>query len=103
MAREKSRAPPSGGERFGVAQTLGRLAALAAAAQPERALTLAGAADAVYEDLGARRTPAERQKLERWLLPLRETLNTEDANAAWARGRDRLFSAQKHPCMQMRQ
>jgi predicted ATPase/DNA-binding CsgD family transcriptional regulator len=77
-----------GGERVGVGQTLERLAALAAAtAQPERALTLAGAADALYEHLGARRTPAERQKLERWLVPLRETLDAELANAAWARGR----------------
>jgi DNA-binding CsgD family transcriptional regulator len=69
-------------------QTLEHLAVLAAAtAQPERALMLGGAADALYEHLGARRTPAERQKLDRWLLPLRETLDTERANATWARGR----------------
>ena len=54
-----------GGERNGMADTLDRLAALAAScAQPERALHLTRAADALYAELGARRFPAEQQKLE---------------------------------------
>src|SRR5205814_1064412 len=77
-----------GGERFGVAQTLEKLGALAAVgAHREHALTLMGAADALYEDLGAQRTPADRLQVERWLLPVRKTLNTEEANAAWTHGR----------------
>jgi DNA-binding CsgD family transcriptional regulator len=77
-----------GGERNGIADTLDRLAALAAScAQPVRALQLAGAADALYRELGAKRYPAEQQKLNRWLLPLRAGFGEESADQLIARGR----------------
>jgi DNA-binding CsgD family transcriptional regulator len=77
-----------GGERNGIADTLDRLAALAAScAQPERALQLAGAADALYRELGARRFPAEQQKLERWLLPQCTALGQQAADEFIAKGR----------------
>jgi DNA-binding CsgD family transcriptional regulator len=76
------------GERFGIAQTLDRLAALAAMSQqPQRALQLAGTADALYDVIGARRTPAELFKREQWLPPLREAVGREAADEAWAAGR----------------
>jgi DNA-binding CsgD family transcriptional regulator len=76
-----------GGERNGMAETLDRLAALAATcAHPERALQLAGAADALYGELGTRRTPAEQQKLERWLLPLRTAFGEQAADDLIAQG-----------------
>jgi DNA-binding CsgD family transcriptional regulator len=77
-----------GSERNGIADTLDRLAALAAScAQPARALQLVGAADALYDELGARRFPAEQQKLERWLLPLRAAFGEQAADDLIARGR----------------
>jgi predicted ATPase/DNA-binding CsgD family transcriptional regulator len=77
-----------GGERNGIADTLDRLAALAAScAQAERALQLAGAADAVYTELGAGRFPAEQQKLERWLLRLRATFGEQAADDLMSHGR----------------
>jgi DNA-binding CsgD family transcriptional regulator len=59
----------------------------ATCAQPDRALRLAGAAAAVYQDLGATRTPAEQQNLERWLVPLCEAVGEQTANGLMARGR----------------
>jgi non-specific serine/threonine protein kinase len=53
----------------------------------ERALRLAGAGDALYERLGTQRPPAERQKLERWLQPVRDKTGSKAAEAAWAQGR----------------
>jgi ATP/maltotriose-dependent transcriptional regulator MalT len=77
-----------GGERNGMADTLDRMAALAAScAQPARALQLAGAADALYDELGARRFPAEQQKLERWLRPLRAAFGEQAADEMMANGR----------------
>ena len=76
------------GERFGIVRTFDRLARLAAlCSDSERALTLVGAADRILQDLGAQRTPAEQQMLERWLLPLRDRAGGEAADAAWSKGR----------------
>jgi len=51
-----------GGERWAMTQSLERLAALAATrGHSERALRLVGAGEALYERLGTRRPPAERQ------------------------------------------
>jgi DNA-binding CsgD family transcriptional regulator len=55
--------------------------------QSERALRLAGASDALYEHLGTRRPLADRQKLDQWLVPLRETFGQHAADAVWADGR----------------
>jgi non-specific serine/threonine protein kinase len=76
------------GERLAMTQSLERLAALdARRGQTERALWLAGAADALYDRLGIRRPRAERQKLELWLLPMRDMLGSEAVEAAWQQGR----------------
>jgi hypothetical protein len=76
-----------GGELLLIAQTLDRLAALAASGtQRERALLLAGAADALYKKFGARRTPAEQQNVERWLVPLRNALGEQATDDLWAQG-----------------
>ena len=51
------------GERLGIGDSLERLAALASACrQPERAVRLAGAADALYEQLGIRRSYLEETR-----------------------------------------
>jgi DNA-binding CsgD family transcriptional regulator len=77
-----------GGERVLIAQTLDRLAALAdMCGEAEFAFRLAGAADALYDGLGSQRGLAERHKLERWLLPLREQHGGEAADRAWVEGR----------------
>jgi predicted ATPase/DNA-binding CsgD family transcriptional regulator len=76
------------GERWAMTQSLERLAELEArCGHADRALRLAGAGDALYERLGATRPPAECQKLEQWLMPLREASGNEAADAAWAHGR----------------
>jgi predicted ATPase/DNA-binding CsgD family transcriptional regulator len=76
------------GERFMLARTFDQHASLAAlCADPERALKLAGAADRIYEDLGGQRTPSEKQKLERWLVPLRDRFGSESAEVARTEGR----------------
>jgi non-specific serine/threonine protein kinase len=69
-------------------KTLDRLAALAAVcAQPERALKLAGAADALNDVLGARRSPDDQKFVQRWLQSARTTLTADAASAARAEGR----------------
>jgi len=46
-----------------------------------------GAADALYEKFGARRTQAEQQNVERWLVPLRNALGEQATNDLLAQGR----------------
>jgi ATP/maltotriose-dependent transcriptional regulator MalT len=76
-----------GGEPLWIAMTFDRLATLAAGnGQAERALRLAGAGDRLYAKFGARRVPAERQNLERWVAPLRETLGQQTIDDLWAEG-----------------
>jgi non-specific serine/threonine protein kinase len=76
-----------GGERFGMVKTLDRLAALAAvSAQPERALKLAAAADALNDVLGVTRSPDEQKFVERWLQSARTALTEGAASAARAEG-----------------
>jgi DNA-binding NarL/FixJ family response regulator len=41
----------------------------------------------LYERLGAQRPPSERQKLDRWLLPLRNGVGDQVVAATWAEGR----------------
>jgi DNA-binding CsgD family transcriptional regulator len=78
----------NGGERNWMPETLERAAALSAAcAQPERALRLAGAAAALYEDLGATRTPAEQKNLDRWLVPLCNAVGELTADELMSQGR----------------
>jgi predicted ATPase/DNA-binding CsgD family transcriptional regulator len=76
------------GDRVGSAESLESMAGLAAAqAQPERAALLAGAAGAVRDAIGAALSPMRRAILERWLLPLRQTVSTDTFERAWMAGR----------------
>jgi predicted ATPase/DNA-binding CsgD family transcriptional regulator len=76
------------GQRATNAATLDGFAALAAKrGQLERAVRLDGAAEATYESLGVRRTPAETQKVAQWLPAVRQRLGEEAADRAWAEGR----------------
>jgi ATP/maltotriose-dependent transcriptional regulator MalT len=76
-----------GGERYSVPPTLESFAALAARqGQLARAVRLGGAADAVYQYLGARRSPAETQKRAQWLTPSRQQLGADLADRVWAEG-----------------
>jgi hypothetical protein len=59
----------------------------AARGQAERALRLAGAADALRETAALRPTTPEREALEQWLRPTRAALGAAEAEAARAAGR----------------
>jgi DNA-binding CsgD family transcriptional regulator len=75
------------GEAFAV-KPLERLAALeAGCGQWERALRLAGAADALRTALDMPRREPERERIEAWVPPARERLTAEIADAIWTEGR----------------
>jgi DNA-binding CsgD family transcriptional regulator len=77
-----------GGERHVMAVTLDRLAAVEAASMRfRRALSLVGAADALYSSLDTPRGPWERDALQRWLPAARDRLGTVAADSAWSNGR----------------
>jgi non-specific serine/threonine protein kinase len=75
------------GQRLAMPAILEDLAGLAAAqGSPTGALTLASAALALRDTLGAPRSPAEREQIERWLGSVRTALGEEAAAAALASG-----------------
>jgi tetratricopeptide (TPR) repeat protein len=75
------------GDQPGLATSLEGFAALAAACrQPRRALSLAGAADALHRVVDVPPSPVERATVEHWLAPAREELSVTDAAEAWAAG-----------------
>jgi hypothetical protein len=74
------------GSRWGTALALEGAAGLAVAAQPERALELAGAAAALRVAIGRPVPPVERPMLEGWLAPARQAVSPETAARAWATG-----------------
>ena len=76
------------GDRPGIAFVLERFAITAAAhAQPERALRLAGAADALREAIGTPLATAAREALERSLVSARDGMPAARAAAMWSAGR----------------
>jgi predicted ATPase/class 3 adenylate cyclase len=76
------------GNKWGIAYELEDIGGLAAQQeQPQRALCLFGAAQALREALQAPRPPAEQAKLERLLAPAHQTLGETAAAAAIAEGR----------------
>jgi tetratricopeptide (TPR) repeat protein len=78
------------GHEWGVAQSLDAWAALALArGRPERAARLLGAAAAVREAAGTRRSPSwyDNWRLDRDIAAARATLGEEAYAAAWAGGR----------------
>ncbi len=75
------------GHKRGVAHVLERLAAcIAVQEQAEFALTIAGAAAALRQRLGAPLTRLEQAKLEQTLTQARQTLGTAAGTAAWMAG-----------------
>jgi len=75
------------GERYAMALTLDRLAALEAmSARFARALSLTGVADALYARLVPPRGLSDHDTLERWLPAARNRLGTAAADRAWADG-----------------
>ena len=75
------------GSRAALAYVLEGIAILAAAAsQPEQALRLASAADALRASLQYPISPAELAVLERWLAPARALLGEQNATIAWETG-----------------
>ena len=75
------------GHRRGIARLLGAFACLAVdQGQPERALRLAGAADALRDRVGAAVATPDRAELERTLTRARRDLGPARATAAWSAG-----------------
>lgn len=70
-----------------IARSLEGMAALAAArAEPERAVRLAGAADALRQTIGAPLHPQDRVWRDRWLEPVRSVVEEETVRRAWTSG-----------------
>jgi non-specific serine/threonine protein kinase len=76
------------GERRGVTECLvGLGSAAAAAARPEQAARLFGAAEACFEDLGTRLSPSNRTDYETALARTRDGIDPERFASAWRAGR----------------
>jgi non-specific serine/threonine protein kinase len=70
-----------------IARSLEGMAAMAAGrAQPERAVRLVGAADAMRETVGAPLHPQDRAWRDCWLEPLRSVFDNETVTRAWTSG-----------------
>jgi predicted ATPase/DNA-binding CsgD family transcriptional regulator len=75
------------GDSFGVVFVLELYAMLAAASgQPDRAVLLEGAADAIRETTGAVSSPFQQARVGRWLDPVRAALGPQ-ADVYWGQGR----------------
>jgi hypothetical protein len=74
------------GDRLGFARAMEQLAALAAADQPERGVSLAAAAASLRQTLGADLPPAERERLTGWQVTARRTLGETAYAAAMEQG-----------------
>jgi non-specific serine/threonine protein kinase len=72
----------------GVAESLEGIAALAAAQQqPSPAIQLAGAAASIRDGSGSPLTPMRRMMLDRWLVPLQQTVSQDTFCLNWQAGR----------------
>ncbi|MFN8472310.1 MAG: tetratricopeptide repeat protein [Anaerolineae bacterium] len=80
------------GDRGAIAYLLEDFASLAALEnQPERALRLAAAAEALRETVGAPLSEPEQKRLAQTLAPVQESLGAEISAARWADGRTLTF------------
>ncbi len=76
------------GDRRGLVRSLeGFVGVSALDQQPERALRLAGATDALRETLGAPLTLADHAKLEQRMKPARDVVGQAASSAVWLEGR----------------
>ena len=88
LYRESLRLFPRSYHKRGIARLLEHFACSAAAqGAAERSLRLAGAADALRQDIGTPLTPAEQAKLDASLNIARNALATAVATTAWLQGR----------------
>jgi non-specific serine/threonine protein kinase len=74
------------GERLSVARALEAIATLLAEARPESSMRLVGAAGTLRQELGARPTPAERDRLDSWQAGALRRLGGQTYAAALAEG-----------------
>ena len=74
-------------DHLAVALGLEGLAGVTVEAEPERAVRLAGAAEALRDQLGARPPDTDRDQLEHWLEAARRALGNGTYAMAWAEGR----------------
>jgi predicted ATPase/transcriptional regulator with XRE-family HTH domain len=86
LFRESLQVHAAVGNRWGVALALEGVAALAAIAQPEQALRLAGAAAALRAAIGRRLPPVEQPLVAGWLAPARTALSEAAVARMWAEG-----------------
>jgi predicted ATPase/DNA-binding XRE family transcriptional regulator len=86
------------GDRWAVAeQLLGLTAIYAAAGDCEQAARLAGAAESVWESIGAQPSPADRASTDRWLKPALERADAAEMAIAMAEGRAmKMMEAVRH-------
>jgi hypothetical protein len=75
------------GDPRGLAWALEGFAQVAAPSQPERAVRLAGAAERLREDAGARMPSTATERFERVLAPVRLRLSADTWAAEWEAGR----------------
>jgi predicted ATPase/transcriptional regulator with XRE-family HTH domain len=76
------------GDRWAVAEQVQGLTAIhAAAGECEEAVRLAGAAESIWESIGAQPHPADRASTDRWLKPALERAGTAEMEIAMAEGR----------------
>jgi AAA ATPase domain len=75
------------GDPRGLAWALEGFAQVAAPGQPERAVRLAGAAERLREDAGARMPSTATERFERVLAPVRLRLSADTWAAEWVAGR----------------
>jgi hypothetical protein len=76
------------GERRGIARTLEGVACVASAkGQPRRALRLAGAANAIREQLGLTWMPSDDRITGRYMAEARQLLSDSEVDLAFAEGR----------------
>jgi predicted ATPase/DNA-binding CsgD family transcriptional regulator len=100
------------GNRSGIVYSLEGIAALAAAeSEVQSAIQLAGASASMREAIGERLSPLGQAMLNKWLLPLQQTLGTHAIQSAWEAGRAMIidhalelaFSATETPIKQPEQ
>ncbi len=76
------------GDQTAIAYLIEDYAGLAAAeSRPEKALQLAGFAEALRESIGAPLPPSEQARVDRMIPPARQTLPESAAQTEWEAGR----------------
>ncbi len=75
------------GDRRGLAECVVGLAGVVATEQPERAARLFGAAEWLFETMGAQLSPTNQPDYEQYLAVARDRIDTQAFASAWEEGR----------------